>query len=255
MAEDKLYEESNESLSDKFLDLAAGTVAAGAAAVSFYRSGGARFLSRQYGRYRGELQTIRQEIGRLDYDHINKSSLKELLGRKGRIRKAWKKLKPNDDYKVDLTIRPGTAGELVRDFLQNELSTENSRKRLLREREVVDKVVAKAQAQIKKALKAGASINDKQQKEIMLFARMAARRIKTDGDYRKFSTRKYIHDNIGLQKHFDITRNIIQEAIWFNSQFVNKYAGKKNVDKGHGPKDGDGRHPRRPQAPARRDAR
>ena len=237
MAEDKLYEESNESLSDKFLDLAAGTVAAGAAAVSFYRSGGARFLSRQYGRYRGELQTIRQEIGRLDYDHINKSSLKELLGRKGRIRKAWKKLKPNDDYKVDLTIRPGTAGELVRDFLQNELSTENSRKRLLREREVVDKVVAKAQAQIKKALKAGASINDKQQKEIMLFARMAARRIKTDGDYRKFSTRKYIHDNIGLQKHFDITRNIIQEAIWFNSQFVNKYAGKKNVDKGHGPKD------------------
>lgn len=233
MAEDKLYEESNESLSDKFLNLAAGTVAAGAAAVSFYRSGGARLLSRQYGRYRGEFQTIRQEIGKLDYDHINKNSLKELLGRNGRIRTSWREYKPNEDYKADLTIRPGTIGELVRSFLQNDLTSENSRRRLLRDREVVDKVVAAAQDQIQKALDAGINVNREQKRELELFARMAARRIKTQDDYHKFALRKYVHDHMGLQQHFAITRGIMQDAIYFNSVF------EKNtkVDRGHGPKD------------------
>ena len=46
MPEDKLYEEANEDLSDQILDLATGAAATGLAAVSFYRAGGIRGISR-----------------------------------------------------------------------------------------------------------------------------------------------------------------------------------------------------------------
>ena len=72
MAEDKLYEEANEDLSDTLLDYGTNIAAAGVAAASFYRAGGIRALSKKLADYNhSQLKRAVDDFRGLNYDHIN----------------------------------------------------------------------------------------------------------------------------------------------------------------------------------------
>lgn len=227
MADDKLYEESNESLSDQFLDAASAVVAAGTAATAFYRSGGARYVSRQYGRFGRELRTIRNEIRSLDYYHTNKDSLRELLGRNGKIRKTWHE--PFEAGKAEVTIRPGTTTELIADFLRRNLEEDNTRNALLFRKYVVDNVKRFAEEQIEKAV----GMSDPAKQQTRVFAELAARHIKSLEDRKKFALKNTIFKDPLLNENRAVTENIINSAIAFNEAFVKHK--EKYVDKGVGP--------------------
>lgn len=229
MADDQLYEESNESLSDQLLDAASGVVAAGTAAASFYRMGGARYISRQYSRYAREFRTIRNEIKRLDYYRVNKDSLKELLGKNGKIRTTWRDYKPTEERLAEISIRPGTTMELLADFLRRNLEADSTRRSLLFSTQVTDNVKKFAEEQIKRAV----NMSDPAKHQMRMFAKLATEHVKSVDDMKKFAVKNAIGKSPLLAAHQDIAHNIMMSAIAYNDAF--KTWLKNHPDTGIGP--------------------
>lgn len=229
MADDKLYEESNESLSDKFLDAASEVVAAGAAAASFYRMGGARYISRQYGRYEREIRRAQNEISKLDYAHINKRSIKELLGKNGTLRTSWKKYTPGAD-KANISIRPGTTGELFHRYLTNEIIEDSTVKALEFQEHVVKPIAEAAERQIAEAEKV-TRVTKAEKQAIQGFVKMAARHYKKEEQVAShdFAFQYFVDKNPALLNHNrKFVDTIIENAIKQNKEFEkNKHKLKK----------------------------
>ena len=229
MAEDKLYEESNESLSDKFLDTAEDAVAAGVAAVSFYRSGGAKFFSKQYKRYESELRTVRDSVRGLDYAHINKNSLKQLLGRDGTIRKSWRDYKPQDDYKIDLAARPGTPMDLLRSTLELALQEDHSRRDVVYYKLVTKRLTDAAEARVRAAANSTKPAID----HAVAFARSIGSHMRSEEDLKKFALREAENREKYSTVQPGIYRGIIDDALAFNKEFKDWQA--KHTIGGKGP--------------------
>lgn len=213
MAEDKLYEESNESFSDQLLDTAEDAVAAGVAAVSFYRSGGAKFLSKNYKRYEREIRTVVNEASSLDYAHINKRSLHELLGKNGKIRKSWREFQPDDDYKMDLATHPGTPLELIGKAIKYQLEEDNRQKEIFREQRVVRRIAEETRSYMNAALR----FNEAQTKQAVAFAEKIARHVKTQEDAKKFAVSSVASDFKAVP--VGVRQDIIQRVIEYNQKF------------------------------------
>ena len=214
MAEDKLYEESNESLSDQFLDASEKAVAAGVAAVSFYRSGGAKFLSKNYKRYEREIRTVMNEVSSLDYAHVNKRSLRQLLGKNGTIRKSWREYKPDDDYKIDLGARPGSPLELISRAIQFGLEEDHRRKEILFQNRVVKRLNNETWKRVREALRT----NKAETEQALAFANKIARYVKTNDDRKKFALRDIAAQFGALRP--ELKRSIVDNAIRFNQEFT-----------------------------------
>ena len=229
MAEDKLYEESNESLSDKFLGTAEDAVAAGVAAVSFYRSGGAKFFSKQYKRYESELRTVRDSVRGLDYAHINKNSLKQLLGRDGTIRKSWRDYKPQDDYKIDLAARPGTPMDLLRSTLELALQEDHSRRDVVYYKLVTKRLTDAAEARVRAAANSTKPAID----HAVAFARSIGSHMRSEEDLKKFALREAENREKYSTVQPGIYRGIIDDALAFNKEFKDWQA--KHTIGGKGP--------------------
>lgn len=105
MAEDKLYQEANEDLSDKILDLGTDAAAIGIAAASFYRAGGARAISKKMREYsRSNLKEAINNFRRLNYDQINRRTL---LRTKDEVIEALKHFKTNSTNQIKLNTETG----------------------------------------------------------------------------------------------------------------------------------------------------
>ena len=102
MAEDQLYQEANEDLSDKILDIGSDAAAFGIAAASFYRAGGARFISKRMREYsHSNLKSAINNFRKLNYDKININTLRKSTDE---ITEALRhfKVKPHDNtIKID----------------------------------------------------------------------------------------------------------------------------------------------------------
>lgn len=112
MAEDRLYEEANEDLSDKILDIGSGIAAAAGAAVAFYRTGGVARLADTMDKYsRSTLRGAIRNTLSMKYDEINIHSLKA-AGRN--IKREYKNFRQDDTQrKIVLDERRGTLGNLL----------------------------------------------------------------------------------------------------------------------------------------------
>lgn len=216
MAEDKLYEESNETLSDQLADAAGKIAAAGAAAVSFYRMGGARYLSKNYRRYEQEFRTLRNEIQSLDYAHVNEKSLREMLGRDGKIRRSWREFQPDDEAKIRIQARPGSLMELFGKSVQMEAEQESRRQAQIFNDRVTRRAVKMAQWRIRRTL----GISEPVAQAFVQFAQVAAHNVREAGDKKKFALRDYINRHKALRSSPQLMDSILNDAIRFNEKFT-----------------------------------
>lgn len=227
MPEDKLYEEANEDLSDQILDLATGAAATGLAAVSFYRAGGIRGLSRILEDY--SHSGLKQEIDHLtgqSYDHINYRVLKKSFSNIHRELKDFKKT----DY--DRTIRIGDSPDSLAGYLGQIEKLKTGRrhieKDLLHQREVTDKLVLYADERLKKAIENIGDMNgqlEKQRRELQQmesFVRDISKNATSQDYMTSFGAKQKIRKYDSTGRFAGVYKDVIQKAIELNNALIEK---------------------------------
>ena len=227
MLEDKLYEEANEDLSDQILDLATGAAATGLAAVSFYRAGGIRGISRFLADY--SHSGLKKEIDHISgqsYDHINYRVLKQSFSN---IRRELKNFK-NTDY--DRTIRIGDSPDSLAGYLGQieKLKTggKHIEKELLHQREVTDKLALYANERLREAFKSIDDMNgqlEKQRRELQQmdsFVRDISKNANSKNYATSFGAKQKIQKYDSTGRFENVYKDVIQKAIELNNSLIEK---------------------------------
>jgi len=199
MAEDKLYEEANEDLSDTLIDFGTDIAAAGVAAVSFYRAGGVRTLSKKLSDYsHSGLKRAVDDFRALDYDHINYRTLKKTYEQ---IRNGMRNFKAQPhDNRIRWEARPGTPIELIMEAAKLRESSPVIQENARWQREVVRRIQKTAYKNLSAALGAAKiknrdTIKLAQAQMAKLVAHVASEARKGHVDF----------DTARLQKNFKVT--------------------------------------------------
>lgn len=219
MAEDKLYEEANESLSDNLLDTASEAAAVFGAAVSFYRAGGARALAKRLNQYEKEIVGIRKEWDSLDYAHINKHTLKHAYNETRRI---IRDAKP--DEKISLAEHNGTG---LQQFMQGYQLLNGQRSAWInaqKEVRITNKLQAEAERRLGKALDVTKAEHDR----MMNFVRDISKNITDEKHLTSVALESRLKGHFGTnRRHEKMARDMAKEALKANKEFELWLEGKR----------------------------
>lgn len=219
MAEDKLYEEANESLSDSLLNTASEAAAVFGAAVSFYRAGGARALAKKLNQYEKEIIGVRRQWGSLDYAHINKNTLKHAYKETRRI---IRDAKP--DEKINLVEHNGTG---LQQFIQGYQLLNGKKSAWIdaqKERRITNALQAEAEKRLSKTLDVTKAEHDR----MLNFVRDISKNITDEKHLKSAALEGRIRQHLGKNsRHEAMARDMAQEALKANKEFEAWLEGRK----------------------------
>lgn len=220
MAErDPLFEEANEDLSDKIIDYGFDVAAAGVAAATFYRAGGRSVLSKWLPRKLGKARAIYAKYDALNYDHMNKGSLKKLYED---ARKIFDEKEEN--LPINLSGRAGTPMESVMKSVEFENKGKWIRREIARQKAVDDQVLAYAAG-----LMQNYPVTKAQREHLNSYIRSTAKHLANEEAYKSPAKilEEYHHDKSGSM--LPIYEAVSKKAVELNERFKETYR-EANVD-------------------------
>lgn len=216
MAEDQLYQEANEDLSDKILDIGSDAAAFGIAAASFYRADGARFISKRMREYsHSNLKSAINNFRKLNYDKININTLRKSTDE---ITEALRhfKVKPHDNtIKIDTQTGFGSFLVAANRLMKKAEKPGDGRVSELMWMNHVLKTVTNHAIKLGNA----AGVNKAEMENMKMFAASMARQTKRK-DLNDFSLGLLMRNADKTGKFFKQYASIVQEALKVNKQYA-----------------------------------